>query len=64
LKSALASVPATKPICTASVSHAAVEGSSFHSTLSRGATADTPNQSDIPRRTAMERRTRAVQRVT
>ena len=46
----------------ASVSHAAVDGSRCHSTLSRGATAETPNQSDMPRSSAMETRTSAFQR--
>jgi hypothetical protein len=62
LKSALARVPATNPSCTASVSHAAVDASRCHSTLSRGATAETPNQSDMPRSSAMETRTSAFQR--
>src|SRR3954452_17063051 len=54
LKTALKSVPPTKPSCTASVSHAVADGERFHSFAICGATAETPNQSAIPKRTADE----------
>src|SRR5207248_7849323 len=57
------SVPATNPSCTASVSHAVADVLRCHSFATCGATADIPNQRDMPRSKAKERRTSAVQRL-
>src|SRR2546430_1601825 len=63
LSSALARVPATNPSCTASVSHAVADGVRCHSFATCGATADMPNQRDMPRSSATERRASAVHRL-
>src|SRR5687768_5452926 len=54
LPSALTSVPATKPACTAMVSHAACPGGMLNSRTSRGVTAVAENHSVMPRNWASE----------
>src|SRR5258706_14987484 len=53
LKSALKSVPATKPNCTESVSQLTAPAPRFHSFVRAGTTAEPLNQSDIPSSSAI-----------
>jgi hypothetical protein len=48
--------PATKPNCTAMVSHDWPEADSPHSLVNAGTTAEAENQTDIPRSSASESR--------
>ena len=52
--SALNSVPATKPACTAMVSHAACAGAMSNSVIRSGVTAVAENHSVMPRNCASE----------
>src|ERR1700682_3912344 len=53
LRSALKSVPATKPSCTESVSQFAALALRFHSFVRAGTTAEPLNQSDMPSSSAI-----------
>jgi hypothetical protein len=55
-------VPATNPICTASVNKSAAFRSSFHSLTSAGTTAEPLNQSDIPNNSAIANKASVRQR--
>jgi len=61
-RSALNRVPTTKPSCTDSVSQLAAFGLRCHSFVNAGTTAEPLNHNDIPRSSAIPRRTSVRQR--